>query len=138
MARILSIDYGKRRTGLAVTDPLQIVPGGLATVDTPKLLDFLKDYCSRESVERFIVGWPVQPNGMPSENQARVASFIGVLQKTFPDIPIEKYDERFTSVIAHRAMLEAGLGKKRRQDKALVDEISATLILQTWMQGRER
>ncbi len=138
MARILSIDYGKRRTGLAVTDPLQIVPGGLATVDTPKLLDFLKDYCSRESVERFIVGWPVQPNGMPSENQARVASFIGVLRKTFPDIPIEKYDERFTSVIAHRAMLEAGLGKKRRQDKALVDEISATLILQTWMQGRER
>ncbi len=138
MSRILSIDYGKRRTGLAVTDPLQIIPGGLATVETRQLLDYLKDYCSRESVERFVIGWPVQTNGRPSENQARVASFIGQLRKAFPDIPIDKCDERYTSVIAHRTMLEAGLGKKRRQDKALVDEISATLILQSWMEARPR
>ncbi len=136
MARILAIDYGKRRTGLAVTDVLQIVPGGLATVETKELLTFLKNYCVRESVERFVIGWPVQPNGMPSENLARVASFVGVLRKTFPDIPIDKCDERFTSVIAHRAMIDAGLGRKRRQDKALVDEISATLILQTWMENK--
>ncbi len=133
MGRILAIDYGKKRTGLAVTDPAKIIPGGLPTVATSELLPFLQDYCAQESVECIVVGWPVQPNGRPSDNQARVAAFIGKLQKAMPDMRIEKYDERFPSVIAHRAMIAAGLGRKRRQDKALVDEISATIILQGFM-----
>lgn len=135
MGRILAIDYGKRRTGLAVTDPLKIIPGGLTTIDTRTVLDFLTDYTGRETVERFIVGWPTQPNGQPSDNQPRVENFIGQLRKRFPDIPVTPYDERFTSVIAHRTMLDAGLGRMRRRDKALVDEISATIILQSYMES---
>lgn len=131
--RILSIDYGKRRTGLAVTDPMQIIAGGLTTVDTKELLTFLKDYTSREAVETIVVGLPTQPNGQPSENQARVRSFTGELRKALPDIKVEFYDERFTSVMAHQTMLESGIGRKRRQDKALVDEISATIILQDYL-----
>ena len=130
MARILSVDYGKKRCGLAVTDPLQIIPGGLATVPTSELLAFIKDYTTREQVERIVVGEPKQPNGLPSENLARVKAFVGQLKKMLPHIPVEYYDERFTSVLAHRAMLDGGLRKKARQDKALVDEISATIILQ--------
>lgn len=131
--RILSIDYGKRRTGLAVTDPMQIIAGGLTTVDTKELLTFLKDYTSREAVETIVVGLPTQPNGQPSENQARVRSFTGELRKALPDIKVEFYDERFTSVMAHQTMLDSGIGRKRRQDKALVDEISATIILQDYL-----
>lgn len=134
MARILAIDYGKRRTGLAVTDPLQIIAGGLCTVDTPTLLAFIQDYTSREEVERIVIGLPTQPNGQPSENQARVREFTGRLRKALPHIPVDFWDERFTSVLAHQAMLQSGIGKKRRQDKALVDEISATIILQSWME----
>lgn len=136
--RILSIDYGKRRTGLAVTDPMQIIAGGLTTVDTKELLTFLKDYTSREAVETIVVGLPTQPNGQPSENQARVRSFTGELRKALPDIKVEFYDERFTSVMAHQTMLDSGIGRKRRQDKALVDEISATIILQDYLDHIKR
>ena len=121
MARILSIDYGKKRTGIAVTDPLQIIAGGLATVSTSELFDWLKAYLSKEPVERIVIGEPRQPNGQPSENLGRVQQFVNRWRKSFPDVPIELYDERFTSVLAHQAMLEGGLRKKARQDKALVD-----------------
>lgn len=134
MARILAIDYGKKRTGLAVTDTLQIVPGALDTLDTKQLMPFLNDYVKREEVERIIIGEPVQPNGQPSENLRRVKQFEETWRKAHPEIPIEGYDERFTSVMAHRTMLDAGLRKKARQDKALVDRISATIILQDYLQ----
>ncbi|MBP3260533.1 MAG: Holliday junction resolvase RuvX [Prevotella sp.] len=137
MARILSIDYGKKRTGLAVTDPLQLIAGGLATVATSELFEWLSQYVSRESVERIVIGEPRQPNGQPSENLARVQQFVNRWRKQMPQIPIEYYDERFTSVLAHQAMLEGGLKKKARQDKALVDEISATIILQDYMRSRK-
>lgn len=136
MPRILSIDYGKRRTGLAVTDPLQLIAGGLCTIETPQLLAYIQNYVSREEVERIVVGLPTQTNGQPSENQARVREFVGRLRKALPNIPVEFYDERFTSVLAHQAMLESGIGRKRRQDKALVDEISATIILQSYMESK--
>ena len=138
MARILSVDYGKKRTGLAVTDPLQIIPNGLATVATSTLIDFLKDYLSRESVERVVIGEPRQINGEASENLARVQQFVARFKKLFPTVPIEFYDERFTSVLAHRAIIDSGIGKKARRNKALVDEISATIILQDYLQMRNR
>ena len=137
MARILSIDYGKKRTGLAVSDPLQLIAGGLATVATHELFDYLTQYVAREQVERIVIGEPRQPNGQPSENLARVQQFVNRWRKQRPDIPIEYYDERFTSVLAHQAMLDAGLKKKTRQDKALVDEISATIILEDYLRCRK-
>lgn len=133
--RLLALDYGKRRTGVAVTDQAQIIANGLTTVDTSGLLNWLKDYFSKEQVERVIMGLPVQPNGLPSENQQRVRQFAAVFRKTFPDMPLDFYDERFTSVMAHQTMLASGIGKKKRQDKALVDEISACIILQSYMEG---
>ena len=136
MARILAIDYGKKRTGLAVTDMLQIVPGALDTIDTSALMKYLDDYVSREAVERIIIGEPRQPNGQPSENMQRVKTFQGQWRSRHPEIPIEGYDERFTSVMAHRTMLDAGLHKKARQDTALVDRISATIILQDYLASR--
>ena len=137
MARILSIDYGKKRTGIAVTDPLQLIAGGLATVSTSELFDWLKAYLAKEAVERIIIGEPRQPNGQPSENLARVQQFVNRWRKAVPAIPIEYYDERFTSVLAHQAMLDAGLKKKTRQDKSLVDEISATIILEDYLRSRK-
>ena len=137
MARIISIDYGKKRTGLAVTDPLQLIAGGLATISTHELFDYLAGYVQREQVERIVIGEPRQPNGQPSENMARVEQFVNRWRKAMPQIPIEYYDERFTSVLAHQAMLEGGLRKKARQDKALVDESSATIILQDYMRSRK-
>ena len=135
--RILSIDYGKKRTGIAVTDPAQIIANGLTTVDTQELMKFLKDYVAKEPVERFVIGLPTQPNGQPSENQQRVIKFADKLQKVIPGVPVDFYDERFTSVLAHRAILDSGIGKKRRQnDKGLVDEISACIILQNYMEGK--
>lgn len=136
MARILSIDYGKKRTGLAVTDPLQIIANGLATVSTSTLFDWLKDYTGREEVERIVIGEPRQTNGQPSENLARVQQFVSRWRKAVPQIPIEYFDERFTSVLAHQAMLDGGLKKKDRQNKALVDEISATIILEDYLRSR--
>lgn len=138
MARILSIDYGKKRTGLAVTDPLQIIAGGLATVSTSELFDWLKAYLEKEPVERIVIGEPRQPNGQPSENLQRVQQFVNRWRKAFPHVPIEFYDERFTSVLAHQAMLDGGLRKKARQDKALVDEISATIILEDYLRSKKK
>ena len=137
MARILSIDYGRKRTGLAVTDPLQIIAGGLATVSTSELFDWLKAYVTKESVERIVIGEPRQLDGSPSENLARVQQFVNRWRKAMPDVPIEFYDERFTSALAHQAMLDGGLKKKARQNKALVDEISATIILEDYMRSRK-
>ena len=137
--RILSIDYGKKRTGLAVTDPLQIIANGLATVSTSELFDYLKKYTSQEQVERIVIGRPTQPNGQPSENLVRVEQFVNRCRKAMPEIPIEYYDERFTSVLAHQAILDSGIGKKARsENKGLVDEISATIILQDWMRANGR
>jgi len=136
VGRVLSVDYGVRRTGLAVTDPLKIIAGGLTTVETPRLMNYLKEYVAKEDVERFVVGFPKQTNGRDSDNLPRVRVFVNQLAKTFPDIPIDMWDERYTSVLAHQTMLESGIGKKARQNKALVDEISATIILQGWMEGR--
>ncbi len=136
--RVLSIDYGKKRTGIAVTDPLQIIANGLATVSTSQLFDFLNDYIAREQVERIVIGKPVQPNGEPSENLARVEQFVNRWRKAHPELPIEYYDERFTSVLAYRALIDSGVGKKtRRENKGLVDEISATIILQDWMGSKK-
>ena len=135
--RILAIDYGKKRTGLAVTDPLKIIASGLGTVETKDLFSFLENYISKESVERFVIGKPTQPNGQPSENLVRVENFYNRWQKAHPEVPIEYYDERFTSVIAHQAMIDGGVKKKtRRENKGLVDEISATIILEDWMKSR--
>ena len=137
MARILSIDYGKKRTGIAVTDPLQLIAGGLATVSTSELFDWLKTYMAKESVERIVIGEPRQPNGQPSENLERVQQFVNRWRKAMPEVPIEFYDERFTSVLAHQAMIDGGLKKKARQDKALVDEISATIILEDYLRSKK-
>ena len=136
MGRVLAIDYGVRRTGLAVTDPLQIIPGGLTTVETPKLLAFLKDYLQREQVERFVVGLPKQTNGRDSDNLPRVRAFVEQLQKAFPAVPVDIWDERYTSVLAQQTILQSGIGKMARRNKALVDEVSATIILQGWMERR--
>ena len=139
MARILSIDYGKKRTGLAVTDSLKLIAGGLATVSTSELFNYLQDYIKKEQVEKVIIGKPLQTNGEPSENLKnlnRVQQFVNRWKKAVPQIPIEYYDERFTSVLAHRAILDSGIGKKARQNKALVDEISATILLQDYMESR--
>lgn len=136
--RIISIDYGKKRTGIAVTDPSQIIANGLTTVDTKQLIPFLKDYIQKEQVEKFVIGLPTQLNGLPSDNQQRVRSFAQRLEKEIPQIPYEFYDERFTSVLAHQTILESGIGKKRRQnDKGLVDEISACIILQEYLERQK-
>ena len=136
MARILSIDYGRKRTGIAVTDSLQIIAGGLATVSTSELFEWLQQYLQREQVERIVIGEPRQSNGQPSENLQRVQQFVNRWRKAHPEVPIDYYDERFTSVLAHQAMLDGGLRKKARQDKALVDEISATIILEDYLRSR--
>lgn len=133
MARILAIDYGKARTGLAVTDPMQLIANGLTTVETSCLEAFILDYVGKEPVERIIIGRPTQMNGEDSENMRRITPFVNRLRKLLPDVPVEYVDERFTSVLAHRAMIDGGLHKKARQNKALVDEISATIILQSYM-----
>ena len=137
MARILSIDYGKKRTRLAVTDSLQIIANGLATVSTSSLIDYLKDYIAKEPVERIVIGRPTQPDGRPSENLVRVEQFVNRWRKLVPNIPIEYYDERFTSVIAHQVVINSGVKKKvRKENKGLIEEISATIILQDYMQYR--
>ncbi len=136
MGRILSLDYGRKRTGVAVTDTLQLIANGLTTVPSAELLKFVTDYVGREPVERIVMGLPIQTTGEASENQQRVRAFADRLRRTLPHIPVEFFDERFTSVLAHRTMLDGGLRKKARQDKALVDEISATIILQGWMEAR--
>src|ERR671933_385345 len=129
MARILSIDYGGKRTGLAVTDPLQIIASALGTVETPKLMAFLKDYFSKEQVELVIIGMPVNWDDSATHATPLVQKFIAAFKKAFPNIPVKEVDERYTSKMASQAMLEMGLKKKQRQNKSMVDQIAATIIL---------
>ena len=137
MSRIIAIDYGKKRTGIAVTDILQLIANGLTTVPTTELMDFLLNYVAKEPVERIIVGHPKQMNNEDSENMKRIVPFVNLLKKKLPQIPVELVDERFTSVLAHQAMLDGGLKKKARQDKALVVEIRATIILQSYLESKK-
>jgi putative Holliday junction resolvase len=134
MGRILAIDYGRKRTGIAVTDTLQIIANGLTTVPTSQLLGFLSDYLAKESVDRVVVGLPKQMNNEVSDNMTNITPFVNRFKNLYPAIPIEYVDERFTSVLAHKAMIDGGLKKKDRQNKALVDEISATIILQSYLE----
>ncbi|MER3376417.1 MAG: Holliday junction resolvase RuvX [Allomuricauda sp.] len=133
MARILALDYGKVRTGIAVTDELQLIASGLTTVETKELIPFLAEYVQNESVEKIIVGLPKQMDNTPSESEELIQSFLKKLTGRFPSMPIERQDERFTSKMAFQSMLDSGMKKKKRQDKGLVDEISATLILQAYL-----
>lgn len=137
MARILGIDYGRKRTGVAVTDPLQIVASALATVPTHTLEKFITDYVAREQVELIVVGHPLQLNGEPSESMRYITPFINRLRKIMPDMPIVMYDERFTSTIAHRAMIDGGMKKSDRRDKSRVDTIAATIILNDYLTSRK-
>ena len=133
MPRILAIDYGKKRTGIAVTDELQIIASGLTTVNTEELFAFLKDYVSKENVALILVGEPKQMNNAASESEVLIAPFVEKLEKTFPKITIKRIDERFTSKMAFQTMIDSGLKRKQRRNKALVDEISATIILQSYL-----
>lgn len=134
MGRILAIDYGQKRAGIAVTDELKLIANGLTTVHVKDLIAFLKDYCSREKVECIVVGEPLDMKNQASDAARFIEPFVKHLRKQFPEKLIERMDERFTSQLAQRAMLEAGLGKKARQNKALVDTISATIILQSYLE----
>lgn len=136
MARILAIDYGQKRTGLAVTDNLQMIANGLTTVETKDLEKFLAEYLAKEDVSTIVMGKPTQMNGENSENMKRIEPFFNRLKKLYPDKEIIYYDERFTSVLAHQAMLQSGISKKARQNKALVDKISATIILEDYLQSK--
>lgn len=135
MGRILAIDYGRKRVGLAVTDPLRLVANGLDTVHAKDVLAYLQQYMAREEVDKIVVGLPKQMDGSDSESMTYIRPFVKKLRQTFPDKEIVFMDERFTSVLAHKAMLDGGLRKKARQDKALVDKISAVIILQTYMES---
>jgi putative Holliday junction resolvase len=136
MARLMAIDYGSKRVGIAVTDPLQIIATGLTTVHSKDLIDFLKTYISKEDVECIVVGEPKQMNNAPSESARFIDPFVIHLKRTFPAIKVERMDERFTSKMAFQTMIDSGLKKKARQNKELVDEISATIILQSYMNKR--
>lgn len=133
MDRIIGIDYGRKRVGVAVSDPLGIIASALDTVQSAKIIEYLKIYSAKENVVRFVVGYPVNMDGRPSEAAADVDVFLKHLAKAFPGIPVELEDERFTSVLAHRAMIDGGMKKKDRRDKASVDRISAALILQSYL-----
>jgi len=135
MGRILAIDYGQKRVGLAVTDPLQLIANSLDTVSAHEALNFIKSYVEREQVEKFVIGLPKQMNGQDSDSMDYIRPFAKKLQENFPNIELIYVDERFTSVLAHKAMLDGGLKKKDRQNKALVDRISATIILQTYLES---
>ncbi|MBQ3324634.1 MAG: Holliday junction resolvase RuvX [Muribaculaceae bacterium] len=137
MGRILAIDYGRKRCGIAVTDPLKIIANGLETVATHKLMDFLKEYTSREQVELIVIGQPTQLNGQPSESMRYITPFIDRLKKEMPNMPIEMADERFTSSIAHQAMIDGGMKKSDRRDKARVDTIAASIILNDYLQSKQ-
>ncbi len=136
MARIVAIDFGKKRTGIAVTDDLQIIASGLTTVNTEELIPFLKEYISKENVELFLIGEPKQMDNTESESEELIRPFIEKLKKAIPSIPFERVDERFTSKMAFQTMIDGGLTKKQRRNKALVDEISATIILQSYLYSK--
>lgn len=133
MGRVVALDFGKVRTGIAITDELQLIASGLTTVPTKELIVFLKKYIEKENVVKIVVGEPKQMNNEPSESEALIIPFLKKLTATFPKIPVERQDERFTSKMAFQTMIDSGLNKKQRQNKALVDEISATLILQAYL-----
>ena len=133
MDRVIGIDYGKKRTGLAVSDPLGIFASALDTVDDTKIIDTIKNYAQTEKIGRFVLGWPVNMDGKPSEAAADVARFEERLRQAFPDIPVDREDERFTSVLAHRVMIDGGMKAKDRRDKNSVDRISAAIILQSYL-----
>jgi putative Holliday junction resolvase len=133
MARVLAIDFGKKRTGIAVTDELKIIASGLTTVNTSDLLSFLKEYTSKEKVELFIIGQPKQMDNSDSESEALMGPFIKKIEKLFPQTPMKRIDERFTSKMAFQTMIDSGMKKKQRRNKAMVDEISATIILQSYL-----
>lgn len=136
MARILALDIGKKRTGVAVTDPLRIIANGLQTVDTSQLLQFLDGYLAAEQVELLVVGYPLQTNGQPSESLRYINPVLKQIVARFPNLPVEQFDERYTSTMAHRAMIDGGMRRMARRDKATVDTISATIILQSFMESR--
>ncbi len=133
MGRILAIDFGRKRTGLAVTDILRITANPLLTIETKDLLTWLADYFAKEKVDEVVIGHPTQMDGSDSESMNYIRPFIGNFKKQFPEMPITMYDERFTSVLAHRAMLAGGMKKKDRQDKAVVDRIAACIILEGYL-----
>ena len=133
MGRILAIDFGRKRTGLAVTDVLRITANPLLTIETNELISWLTAYFSKEPVDEVVIGHPTQMNGQESESMNYIRPFIGIFKKTFPAIPITMYDERFTSVLAHQAMLAGGMKKKDRQNKAVVDKIAACIILEGYL-----
>jgi putative Holliday junction resolvase len=135
MGRILAIDYGQKRVGLAVTDPMQLIANSLDTVSAHDALNYIKGYVEREQVDKFVVGLPKQMNGTDSQSMQYITPFVKKMREMFPNIELIYVDERFTSVLAHKTMLDGGLKKKDRQDKALVDRISATIILQTYMES---
>lgn len=134
MPRILAFDYGTKRIGIAVTDPMQIIATGLDTIHPKDIIEYLKKYMQTESVERFVVGEPKQMDNTPSQSAPHVKGFVTLLKKNFPDIPVEMLDERFTSKMASAAIAQSGMGKKARQNKALVDNVSAVILLQSWME----
>lgn len=136
MARIMAIDYGLKRTGLAVTDPLQIIAQGLTTIESPRLINFLKEYIKKEPVELFLIGEPRNWDDSDTHATPLVREIIKRLEKNFPSIPLKKVDERFTSKMASRAMIDMGMKKKQRRDKELVDEIAATIMLQEYLEFR--
>lgn len=138
MGRILAIDYGRKRVGIAVTDPLQMIANSLTTVETKNIWDFISDYLSKEVVDCIVVGYPKQMNNQASDSVRYINPFLGRLRKLYPEIDIKQVDERFTSKIAFQTMIDAGLGKKARQNKALVDTISATIILQSYLEQRSK
>lgn len=137
MGRVIAIDYGRKRCGVAVTDVLQIAANGLPTVRACDLIAFLTDYCSREDVERIVVGLPLTLRGEPSESSRYIEPFLKHLAKVMPDMPVERYDERFTSTIAHREMIAGGLKRSARQQKDLADKMAATIILTDWLNSRK-
>jgi len=135
MGRLLAIDYGTKRTGIAVSDQLKIIANSLTTVPTHTLFDFLSDFFKKEDVEKVIIGLPKKVNNEPSQNMQHIKPFVDKFKKIYPQIPIEYYDERFTSIIAQQTMLDGGVKKKDRQNKSLIDKISATIILQDYMES---
>lgn len=137
MGRILGIDYGRKRCGIAVTDPLKIIANGLTTVPSHTLIDFLQNYTAKECVEKIIVGLPKQLNGEPSESMKYITPFLNRLRKVLPDIPVEMYDERFTSTLAHKAMIDGGMKKSDRRNKEIVDTIAASIILNDYLQSNK-
>ncbi|HOI32330.1 MAG: Holliday junction resolvase RuvX [Bacteroidales bacterium] len=137
MGRIMAIDYGRKRCGIAVTDELQLIANGLTTIRSHDIFDFLSTYLAQEKVDEVVIGEPKDMQNKPSEAARYIEPFVNRLRKTFPDLAVHRFDERFTSVMAFQSMIDAGLSKKKRQDKSLVDTISATLILQSYMESQK-